>query len=155
MLPEIAWPKWYRNSEFNYDIIAEPKWHFPTSFCRDGAATIGLLWCCHVIMSLFFHDLWAGKWSLRLYVGPTQYVNTTSHCCVLCRFIWMRPNSTFRLCETYMLTRRSHKYHRLFHAPTRTTSSGCFMLHRTVHALWNLYGNPYRNRAETEEETIP
>ena len=45
--------------------------------------------------------------------------------------------------------------HRLFHAPTRTTSSGCFMLHRTVHALWNLYGNPYRNRAETEEETIP
>ena len=44
---------------------------------------------------------------------------------------------------------------RLFHAPTRTTSSGCFMLHRTVHALWNLYGNPYRNRAETEEETIP
>ena len=44
---------------------------------------------------------------------------------------------------------------RLFHAPTRTTSSGCFMLHRTVHALWNLYGNPYRNRVETEEETIP
>ena len=44
---------------------------------------------------------------------------------------------------------------RLFHAPTRTTSSGCFMLHRTVHALWNLYGNPYRNRAETKEETIP
>ena len=44
---------------------------------------------------------------------------------------------------------------RLFHAPTRTTSSGCFMLHRTVHALWNLYGNPYRNRAETDEETIP
>ena len=44
---------------------------------------------------------------------------------------------------------------RLFHAPTRTTSSGCFMLHRTVHALWNLYGNPYTNRAETEEETIP
>ena len=33
---------------------------------------------------------------------------------------------------------------RLFHAPTRTTSSGCFMLHRTVHALWNLYGNPYK-----------
>ena len=31
---------------------------------------------------------------------------------------------------------------RLFHAPTRTTSSGCFMLHRTVHALWNLYGFP-------------
>ena len=44
--------------------------------------------------------------------------------------------------------------HRLFHAPTRTTSSGCFMQHRTVHALWNLYGNPYRNRAEMEE-TIP
>ena len=43
---------------------------------------------------------------------------------------------------------------RLFHAPTRT-SSGCSMLHRTVHALWNLYGNQYRNRAETEEETIP
>ena len=43
---------------------------------------------------------------------------------------------------------------RLFHAPTRTTYSGCFMLHRTVHALWNLYGNPYRNRAETEEETV-
>ena len=47
------------------------------------------------------------------------------------------------------------RHYRLFHAPTRTTSSGCFMLHRTVHALWNLYGNPYRNRAETEEETIP
>ena len=44
---------------------------------------------------------------------------------------------------------------RLFHAPTGTTFSGCFMLHRTVHALWNLYGNPYRNRAETEEQTIP
>ena len=43
---------------------------------------------------------------------------------------------------------------RLFHAPTGTTSSGCFMLHRTVHALWNLYGNPYRNRAEKEEETV-
>ena len=44
--------------------------------------------------------------------------------------------------------------HRLFHAPTRTTSSGCLMLHRTVHAFWNLYGNPYRNRAEKEEETV-
>ena len=43
---------------------------------------------------------------------------------------------------------------RLFHAPTRTTSSGWFMLHRTVHALWNLYGNPYKNRAVKEEETV-
>ena len=43
---------------------------------------------------------------------------------------------------------------RLFHTPTHTTSSGCLMLHRTVHALWNLYGNPYRNRAEKEEETV-
>ena len=43
---------------------------------------------------------------------------------------------------------------RLFHALTRTTSSGCLVLHRTVHALWNLYGNPYRNRAEKEEETV-
>ena len=43
---------------------------------------------------------------------------------------------------------------RLFHAPTRTTSSGCFMLHRTVHTHWNLYGNPYRNRVEKEEETV-
>ena len=43
---------------------------------------------------------------------------------------------------------------RLFHAPTCTTSSGCFMLHRTVHALWNLYGNPYKNRAEKKEETV-
>ena len=43
---------------------------------------------------------------------------------------------------------------RLFHAPTRTTSSGCFMLLRTVHALWNLYGNPYKNRTEKEEETV-
>ena len=43
---------------------------------------------------------------------------------------------------------------RLFRAPTRTTSTGCFMLHRTVHALWNLYGNPYRNRAGKEEETV-
>ena len=41
-----------------------------------------------------------------------------------------------------------------FHAPTRTTSSGCFMLRRTVHALWDLYGNPYRNRTEKEEETV-
>ena len=40
------------------------------------------------------------------------------------------------------------------HAPTHTTSSGCLVLHRTVHALWNLYGNPYRNRAEKEEETV-
>ena len=23
-----------------------------------------------------------------------------------------------------------------------------------VHALWNLYGNPYQNRAEKEEETV-
>ena len=43
---------------------------------------------------------------------------------------------------------------RLFHAPTRTTSSGCFMLHRTVHALWNLYGNPYKNHTEKDEETV-
>ena len=43
---------------------------------------------------------------------------------------------------------------RLFHAPTRTTSSEGFMLHRTVHALWNLYGHPYKNRAEKEEETV-
>ena len=43
---------------------------------------------------------------------------------------------------------------RLFHAATRTTSSGCLMLHRTVHALWNLYGNPYKNRAEKEGETV-
>ena len=47
-----------------------------------------------------------------------------------------------------------HNGPRLFHAPTRTTSRGCLMLHRTVHALWNLYGNPYRNRAEKEEETV-
>ena len=33
---------------------------------------------------------------------------------------------------------------RLFHAPTCITSSGCFMLHRTVYALWNLYRNPYK-----------
>ena len=37
---------------------------------------------------------------------------------------------------------------RLFHTPTRTTSSRCLMLHRNVHALWNLYGNPHKNRAE-------
>ena len=43
---------------------------------------------------------------------------------------------------------------RLFHAPTRATPSGCLVLHRTVHALWNLYGNPYRNRAEKKEETV-
>ena len=49
---------------------------------------------------------------------------------------------------------RSWDQIRLFHAPTRTTSSGCLMLHRTVHALWNLYGNPYGNRAEKEEETV-
>ena len=38
---------------------------------------------------------------------------------------------------------RSNK---LLHALTRTTSSGCLVLHRTVHALWNLYGNPYEVR---------
>ena len=43
---------------------------------------------------------------------------------------------------------------RLFHTPTRTASSGCLMLHRTVHALWILYGNPYRNRAGKEGETV-
>ena len=43
---------------------------------------------------------------------------------------------------------------RLFHAPTRMTSSRCFMLHKTVHALWNLYGIPYKNRTEKEEETV-
>ena len=37
-------------------------------------------------------------------------------------------------------------------APTRTTSCRC--LRRTVHALWNLYGNPYKNRAEKEEEMV-
>ena len=31
---------------------------------------------------------------------------------------------------------------RLLH--TRTTFSRCLMLHRTIHALWNLYGNPYK-----------
>ena len=41
---------------------------------------------------------------------------------------------------------------RLFHAPTRTTSSGCVVLHRTVNALWNLYGNLHKNRAEQKEE---
>ena len=46
------------------------------------------------------------------------------------------------------------KHYRLFHSLTRTTSSGCLVLHRTIHALWNLYGNPYRNRAEKEEETV-
>ena len=43
---------------------------------------------------------------------------------------------------------------RLFHAPTRTTSSGRFVLHRTVHALWNLYKNQHKNRAYKEEETV-
>ena len=42
---------------------------------------------------------------------------------------------------------------RLFHPLTRTTSSGCLMLHKTVNVLWNLYGNPYKSRAEKEEET--
>ena len=52
----------------------------------------------------------------------------------------------------FLLWRPNHS--RLFHTPTSTTSSGCLVLHRTVHALWNLYGNPYRNRAEKEEETV-
>ena len=42
---------------------------------------------------------------------------------------------------------------RLFHVPTRTTSSGWLMVHR-IHALWNLYGNSYKNHAEKEEETV-
>ena len=62
---------------------------------------------------------------------------------VLCSPTWDVKQSKLELCRT-----------RLFHAPTCTTSSGCFMLHRTVHAIWNLYGNPYRNRAEKEEETV-
>ena len=69
----------------------------------------------------------------------------------------LTENSFLRLRDVRLLTCCSfvsQQKDRLFHAPTRTTSSGCFMLHRTVHALWNLYGNPYRNRAETEE-TIP
>ena len=45
-------------------------------------------------------------------------------------------------------------FSRLFHASTSTTSSGCLVLHRTVHSLWNLYGNPYRSHAEEEEETV-
>ena len=56
--------------------------------------------------------------------------------------------------EAMNQTNNDQPFSRLFHAPTCTTSSGCFMLHRTVHALWNLYGNPYRNRAEKEEETV-
>ena len=55
-------------------------------------------------------------------------------------------------------TQLPHCYNRapswLFHAPTRTTSSRCVMLHRTVHALWNLYGNPYKNRTGKEEGTV-
>ena len=75
-----------------------------------------------------------------------------------------KPDRPIGKCQTsgfkdYSKIQHNGNHHesmsRLFHAPTRTTSSGCFMLHRTVHALWNLYGNPYRNRAETEEETIP
>ena len=41
---------------------------------------------------------------------------------------------------------------RLFHAPTRTTSSGCLVQHRAAHALWNLYENPSRNRAERKKK---
>ena len=63
-----------------------------------------------------------------------------------------------RVTETWGQTLSLYRFHiintRLFHAPTHTTSSGCFVLHRTVHALWNLYGNPYKNRAEKEEETV-
>ena len=40
---------------------------------------------------------------------------------------------------------------RLFDAPTHTLSSGCFMFHMTVHTLWNLCGNPYKNRPGKEE----
>ena len=65
------------------------------------------------------------------------------------------------VCTTTTELRLSHNtvkplphFNRLFHAPTSTTSSGCLMLHRTVHALWNLYGNPYKNRAEKDEEAV-
>ena len=49
---------------------------------------------------------------------------------------------------------------RLFHAPTRTTSSGCVVLHRTIHALWNLYGNLYkivqkRKKKQSRDEGNP
>ena len=43
---------------------------------------------------------------------------------------------------------------RLFHSSTHTTSRRCFILDRTIHDLWNLYGNPYKSRAEKEEETV-
>ena len=33
-------------------------------------------------------------------------------------------------------------------------SSGYLVLHRTVHSLCNMYGNPHKNRVETEEETF-
>ena len=46
---------------------------------------------------------------------------------------------------------------RLFHAPTRTTSSGCLVLDRTVHALWNLYGKIMQKRKEkpSRDKGIP
>ena len=46
---------------------------------------------------------------------------------------------------------------RLFHAPTRTTSNGCLVLDRTVHALWNLYGKIMQKRKEkpSRDKGIP
>ena len=40
--------------------------------------------------------------------------------------------------------------HRLFHAPIGTFS-GCFVLHRTVYSIRNLYGNPYKSCTETKK----
>ena len=42
----------------------------------------------------------------------------------------------------------------MLHISTRMTSSGCLVLHKTVHTLWNLYGNPFKNRVGNEEETV-
>ena len=55
-----------------------------------------------------------------------------------------------------LTARRKHRVSRLFHASTRKASSRCLMLLRTVHSLWNLYGNPDKNLANNmnkEEET--
>ena len=75
--------------------------------------------------------------------------------------IWTNDGTGYRrICGTCLSSGANPEYSdhacsRLFHAPTRTTSNGCLVLHRTVHALWNLYGNPYRKKKQSSDEGIP
>ena len=71
-------------------------------------------------------------WLMKIY-GKSLFIRSSKEKKILCNFI--------KDCFTLLLARH-----------LADVSCGCFM--RMFHALWNLYGNPYRNRAEKEEETV-